>query len=302
MKEIDLSIVIPCYNVEKYIKECIESVLEQNIYSYEILLINDGSTDKTLNILELYSSNPKIKIINQQNGGLSKARNTGLLNAKGEYVLFLDSDDFVEKNSLNKVLKLVKEKSLNILAFNFFIYYKSSNFYCEKRKRIKKNIFSGEEFLKFNLSNKNYPMSWLNIYNKEFLIKNNLFFKEGILHEDVEFYIRLLKKVERMIYVDIPVIYYRQRNGSITKKKNKRRESYLEILKTYNKEIKDIKDNELKQLIYNYMGYFCKNIILECIMDKNIKFLKKNSEEILRILNNTNKLKYKILKVIMLIL
>lgn len=302
MEKIELSIVIPCYNVEEYIKECIESVLEQDMYFYEILLINDGSTDKTLSILELYSSNPKIKIVNQQNGGLSKARNTGLLNAKGEYILFLDSDDFVEKRSINKVLKLIKEKSLNILAFNFFIYYNSSNFYCEKRKIIKKNIFSGKDFLKFNLLNKNYPMSWLNIYNKEFLIKNNLFFKEGILHEDVEFYIRLLKKVENMIYVDIPIIYYRQRNGSITKKKNKRRESYLEILKTYNKEIKDIKDNELKQLIYNYMGYFCKNIIWECITDKDTKFLKENKRKLLYFLYNTTKLKYKILKIILLII
>ena len=138
MEKFELSIIIPCYNVEKYIDECINSVLEQDVNSYEILLINDGSTDNTLNILESYRKNSKIKVINQQNGGLSKARNIGLLNAKGEYILFLDSDDFIEKKSLNKILEFIKKNSLDILAFNFFIYYDSLNLYCEKRKKIEK--------------------------------------------------------------------------------------------------------------------------------------------------------------------
>ena len=299
---IDLSIIIPAYNVEKYIEKCIESVLQQDLDNYEIIIINDGSTDKTNEILEKYKNIKSIKIINQKNKGLSGARNTGLKNCIGKYVLFLDSDDFVEKNSIKKILNEIQHNDLEILAFNFWIYYNKERYYLEKRKLIDKKNFSGEEYLKSNLLNKSYPMSWLNIYNKEFLLKNNLFFKEGILHEDIEFNIRLLLKVKKMSYFNVPIIYYRQREGSITKKKLNRRYSYIKILKTYLEEIKRIKDKELIQLLYNYMSYISKNVIIESIKEKDFKFLIKNKTLLKNILRKSNKIKYKCILLILLII
>lgn len=302
MNRLDLSIIIPTYNVEKYIKKCIESVLQQNLDNYEIIIINDGSTDKTNEILEKYKNIKSIKIINQKNKGLSGARNTGLKNCIGKYVLFLDSDDFVEKNSIKKILNEIQHNDLEILAFNFWTYYNKERYYLEKRKLINKKNFSGEEYLKSNLLNKSYPMSWLNIYNKEFLLKNNLFFKEGILHEDIEFNIRLLLKVKKMSYLNVPIIYYRQREGSITKKKLNRRYSYIKILKTYLEEIKRIKDKELIQLLYNYMSYISKNVIIESIKGKDFKFLIKNKTLLKNILKKSNKIKYKCILLILLII
>lgn len=296
MKE--LSIIIPAYNVENYIKECIDSVLNQNLKDYEIIIVNDGSTDKTAEIIEVYKNIENIKVINQKNMGLSAARNEGLKNAIGKYILFLDSDDFIEKDAISECINYIKEKKLDILAFNYWNYFNEKNIYLEKRLKIEKEIFSGLDYLKFNLSFKSYPMAWLNIYSHEFLYKNKLFFKEGILHEDVEFNVRLLTKVEKMSFLDVPLIYYRHREGSITKKRLRRRESYIEILKTYLKEMDEIEDKELIQLLYNYMFYISKNIILESIRDKDFDFLAENKIFLKNILKRTNKIKYKILKLI----
>lgn len=301
MNKLDLSIIIPAYNVEQYIEECVESVLQQDLDNYEIIIVNDGSTDKTNEILEKYKNITNIKIINQENKGLSGARNIGLKNCIGKYILFLDSDDFVEKNSIKKILNEIQHNDLEVLAFNFWIYYNKDKYILEKRL-INKKSFSGEKYLKLNLVTKNYPMSWLNIYNKEFLLKNKLFFKEGILHEDLEFNIRLLIRVKKMSFINVPVIYYRQREGSITKKKLNRRYSYFEILKTYLKEIKNINDKELIQLLYDYMAYISKNIIIESIKDRDLTFLNQNKKILNKILKETNKIKYKILKLILIII
>lgn len=302
MNKLELSIIIPVYNVEQYIEECIESVLQQNLNNYEIIIVNDGSTDKTNEILEKYKVVNNVKIINQKNKGLSAARNIGLKNCSGKYLLFLDSDDFLEKNSVKKILYEIQYNNLEILAFNFWTYYDKEKYFLEKRALITKRIFSGEEYLKLNLKTKSYPMSWLNIYNRDFILKNNLFFKENILHEDVEFNIKLLLQVKKMSYFDIPIVYYRQREGSITKKKNNRRCSYIEILKTYLKEIKNTNDKELIQLLYNYMSYIAKNAIIESIKVKDFKFLRKNKILLKNILTRSDKLKYKCISLILLII
>ena len=116
-----LSIIIPVYNVEQYLKTCLDSVLHQNIAisEYEVIVVNDSSPDGSLAIAEEYArKNSNIKIVTRPNGGLSAARNTGLEHALGEYVWFVDSDDWIEENCLSRLLSIATLESLDILCFN----------------------------------------------------------------------------------------------------------------------------------------------------------------------------------------
>lgn len=113
-----VSVIIPVYNVENYLKECLDSVLNQTYKNIEVIVINDGSTDKSLHILEDYSSKfNNIKIIDQENSGQSVARNKGLENAKGKYIYFLDSDDYILPDTLKKLIKKLEMNNLDIIRF-----------------------------------------------------------------------------------------------------------------------------------------------------------------------------------------
>ena len=115
---VKLSVIVPCYNVEKYLSECLDSILNQTFEDIEIICINDGSTDNTQDILDSYLKKDKrIKVISQHNQGLSMARNVGLKNVTGEYVTFIDSDDYFELTAFEETLKIVEEKSLDLLIF-----------------------------------------------------------------------------------------------------------------------------------------------------------------------------------------
>ena len=128
-KKIKFSIIIPVYNVEKFLERCLKSICELKLEDKEIILINDGSTDNSLEILEKYIKiYPKnIKIISQKNQGVSKARNVGIENSIGEYILFIDSDDFIEPKQTEKILNVAYEQEVDILIGSFFEYFLEEN-------------------------------------------------------------------------------------------------------------------------------------------------------------------------------
>ena len=137
------SIIVPVYNVEKYIEECLNSILKQNYKNYEVIVINDGSLDKSGEICENFSKkNFNFKVIHVKNGGLSSARNIGIKKALGEYILFLDGDDFIAKNCLEDIDNLIKKNNSTDIVFGKIIkYYKdgktiSNNFELEDRKSV----------------------------------------------------------------------------------------------------------------------------------------------------------------------
>lgn len=304
MKKLEISIIIPAYNVEKYIEECIDSVLKQKLINFEILVINDGSTDSTLAKLEKYKGNKNIKIITTKNRGLSAARNLGIKLSQGEYLLFLDSDDFLIENSLFKVLEEAKLNKLEIVAYNCNIYYNKENYFKLERPIYSEKVIDGSEFFIINYINKkSYPMSWLNLYHKSIFHKYKLLFKEGIIYEDVEFEIRLLTKVKKMKYLNIEVINYRQRSTSIMKsKKNFKLEvkSYYSIIETYKKV--ELSYTRLpREYFANIIGGYTKNLIF--IYLKNIELLeiKKNYKLLKKNLMDCKKLKYKALLIILIL-
>lgn len=220
---LDLSIIVPIYNVEKYIGKCIRSLLIQNIdYSrYEIILINDGSSDSSGRICnDFVQEYGNIHLITQKNKGLSAARNKGIDVAQGKYIWFVDSDDFIEPNVLNLLLKKIIKDDLDMLRFNYQNVNEEYRVVPQKKKAKKfvnytDAIVDGTTFLAHRLGYACYAC--------QFLIKTNILkreenkFKVGIYFEDVEWLPRLLITLKKVTSIDTVVYNYLHRTGSITK-------------------------------------------------------------------------------------
>lgn len=233
-----LSIIVPVYNVEKYLAKCIDSLLQQDLApeSYEIILVNDGSTDGSENIAKQYEATYKhIKLIIQPNGGLSAARNTGLLHAKGKYVQFVDSDDYLEPNVLAALVAKMESEDLDILRFNYQNVNEAYQVFAPYK--IKKNIVDysdavcdGFTFLTERLGYACY--AWQFVIKTALFQNKELFFKEGIYFEDTEWTPRLLVRAQRITSIDLIVYNYLMRTGSITQsvELNKKRKVLDDLL------------------------------------------------------------------------
>ena len=228
--EMKLSIIVPVYNVIDYLAKCLDSLLAQDLpqNEYEIIVVNDGSTDNSREIAQEYADKyANITLINQENQGLSGARNTGIASARGEYVQFVDSDDYLEENVLGGLLKQIEEDRLDVLRFKYqnvrinaeceyevFQPYKQSNFLFDDYSS---QPINGINFLNQRLGTACYAVM--------FLIKRELLadclFKRGIYFEDTEWTPRLLIKASRVASTDTIVYNYLMREGSITKAINK---------------------------------------------------------------------------------
>ncbi len=210
-----LSIIVPAYNVEKYLEKCLLSCLHQDIEKnkYEIIVVDDGSPDNSGAIADKIASRYlNVRVIHQTNRGLSGARNEGLQHAKGEYIWFIDSDDWIESNCLYRIVSQLD--GIDVLLLQYRKVYENGNPPFNPPFCVSKKHETGKEFLKRSLFP--HPAQFA-IYRKQFLIENQLFFVEGIYHEDSEFKPRVLYLAES-INSDIFVCYnYLQRNsGSIT--------------------------------------------------------------------------------------
>lgn len=221
---IGISIIVPVFNVEEYLEKCLLSLLEQDFCDYEIICVNDGSTDNSTEILNSYAKKfPIIKIINQENKGLSGARNTGLRYAKGDYILFVDSDDYLENNVLKSLLSIATENDIDILDFNC-----NSITSDNKRRLFNKDVFinertvTGIEYLSFfSQKYKRLPQisAWSHLFKTEFLMKNKLVFIEGIYYEDLPFVLKAYSLAKNVYYANIDVYNYVYNMNSITRVK-----------------------------------------------------------------------------------
>lgn len=204
-----LSIIVPVYNVEKYLERCVDSLLHQDIdkSEYEIILINDGSTDRSFEIAQqLKRKHPNIVLLSQENKGQSAARNVGLNIAKGKYILFVDSDDFIECNVVGKLIELSERNSLDLCFFHDVFDYGNGSPIEKRKQRFSENvIYDGEELI---LNNIEVSVVWLNMYSSDFLFGTGIKFVEGIIHEDVIFDYMLYPLAKRVMFSDIVVYHY----------------------------------------------------------------------------------------------
>ena len=233
------SIIIPIYNVEDYLSKCLDSVIEQTLMDIDIICVNDGSKDKSLNILQQYSNNDnRIRIISKENGGLSSARNAGLKVAKGDYICFLDSDDYAEPNLCERLYTEILEYKPDIIAFGANIFpltketdpwtFNNLSPWTQKFRKFKPAILLS--------ANRGYPFVWRNCFKREYLEKKSIKFNEQILYgEDTIFQICAFPGAENIIYISDKLYNYRyDRKNSLMfnsrRDEVKRMHDHLDIL------------------------------------------------------------------------
>lgn len=220
----ELSIIVPIYNVEDYLEECLESLYNIKNIELEIILVNDGSKDNSFKIMEKFKDMypEKTVLINKENGGLSSARNAGMKAAVGEYILFIDSDDFIDVDEFERFFKEGQKDKLDVIVGNMRYYTPEKTGDPLFRSDMIKNsgILKGIDFF-WELFQK--PKCFReevvdDIYRREFLLKNDIWFNENIVHEDSEFTPLVYLKAEKVRYIDRAFYFYRQRTGSIMNK------------------------------------------------------------------------------------
>ena len=226
-QEVKISVIIPVYNVENYLAECLDSVVAQNLDNYEILCIDDGSEDSSGKILDDYANRyPHVQAFHTVNRGLGAARNYGLKRTRGEYVLFVDSDDFIQNNSLRYLYEQASSLDLDILHYDGNIIYEDANLeqqfgklksrYALSRSREYSEVTDGQEmYCAMQQNGDHREVSWLQLIRRDFLERNNLLFPEGILNEDIIFDFACLAFAQRVSHRKKKVYTYRIRNSSI---------------------------------------------------------------------------------------
>lgn len=212
-----ISIIIPVYNVEIFLEECLQSVMTQSYQNLELILINDGSTDDSGKICDLYKTkDDRIIVIHKENEGISTARNIGLNVAKGEYIFFVDSDDFLDKDCVQKFIQKLDQKIDVYLCSYNRIYPSGENRIFNRFKRLNYNqIGTGQQILTKMYEENFYECSvWANIYSRKFLIENNLIFNTVLnKHEDEAWFLKVLLLADRVKILDL--LIYNTRAGRI---------------------------------------------------------------------------------------
>lgn len=235
-----LSIVVPVYNVEDYVETCVRSLLcGTSLHETEILLIDDGSTDQSGVICDqLAASLENVQVYHKKNGGLSDARNYGMHRACGDYIVFIDSDDFVREDMMDRILPILREKKLQVLLWDADMYDEAGNpadmdsSYYHHLGTPSGKILSGQKIIESQLAYRNDYVTtvWLGVYGRQFLLDHNLWFEKNLLHEDEMWTQKVLIEAKRVLYLKEAFYGYRVRENSIMRKSNKNYQKNIECL------------------------------------------------------------------------
>lgn len=259
--ETGFSIIIPIYKVERYLEECIQSVLGQNYSNYEVLLVDDGSPDRCPEICDRYAkSSSKVQVIHKKNEGLSEARNTGMAYAKKEYILFLDSDDYWKSPELlAKLNKTIVRNAVDVIMFQRTVCYDNG-----RPEKVSKPYGSETASipypnqLLYALSRKDQldASASLKAIRRCFLEDNALYFRKGIFCEDVEWFFRMAPLMKTVCIIDFPEYYNRIRMDSISHSISiKNINDLFFSIERYAEQFRLLEDDILRNALLNYLGY-----------------------------------------------
>ena len=308
MGKYKVSVIIPVYNVEKYIEKCLNSLVNQTLSDIEIIVINDGSPDNSQKIIDKFVKKypDKVKSFIKENGGQGSARNFGLTKASGEYIGYVDSDDFVELNMYEKMYNKAKEQNADIIICGSYNVDEITNNKVEDIDKIyfedyKKNAFFGRMAV------------WNKIYKKEIIEKNKLEFRSKVWYEDLDFTLKALSTAKKIDYVNEPFYDYLIRQGSTMNNSNVDRN--LEILLAFNQVIKNNKLKKYKDIIeYLAIDHIYISAVVRIIngnadkdkkkdvIDKLLSYMNKNFKDFrknkyLYLLPRNRKIVYNLLKI-----
>jgi len=273
----DISIIVPIYNAEKYIKKCLDSIINQTKKEIEIILINDGSTDNTENIIKEYKDK-RIKYFKNTNHGIGYTRNFGIDKSTSKYIMFLDSDDYLEKTACEELFKKAEKDNLDIVISDFYKVYE------DRIEEIKLPSFKDSSLKENPNIITEYLNPWAKLYNSKLVKDNNIKFVEDLKYEDAPFVIEALDKAKKIGKVNKPLNYYVIHGNSETTVRDRKCFDILQIVDkirkyTKNKEyLKDKIDKLTVRILTNYTiqqrNQKNKLIGLEFI-DKAFDYLKK---------------------------
>jgi glycosyltransferase involved in cell wall biosynthesis len=289
MKEPLVSVIVPVYKVEKYLDRCLNSIAKQTYKKLEIILVDDGSPDNCPKICDDWAQkDDRIKVVHKQNGGLSDARNAGLEVMTGDLIMFVDSDDYVDQNIIEKLLVLMEKTNADISCANYIKVDENYKFLEHKKRRGKICIYEGEK--KFDCMLKHYVQSivaWGKLYKKE--IFDGIRFPFGKIFEDQFIAHKLIENANKFAYTNEVLYFYLQRPTSITGSELSIKSTY--ILDACSNRLKYFKDNDFAQ---KYIIFAIKN----CFSIIFIKYFQwKNDEKIRKkLLYKFSVLEYKIKK------
>ena len=252
-----LSIIVPVYNVEKYLDKCLERILNSTYKDFELIVINDGTKDNSEQIITKYLDNEKYKdkitYISKENSGLSDTRNLGMSKAKGEYIAFVDSDDYIQTTMYETMMNKALEKNYDIVACDVKLVYEDS----DKEKIIssayEKDLFNKDEIKQTMLTY--YPVVWNKIYKKSLL--DGIEFSKGVWYEDMEFNLKVYPRINSIGVVKEPLYNYLQRGNSITYTYNDKLYDIITNMDTVIKYYKaqGIYEEYKEELEYLYLRY-----------------------------------------------
>ena len=283
---VQITIILPVYNVEKYLRQCLDSIVNQTFKDFECLCINDGSTDKSLSILQEYAQkDERFKIVTQENKGLSVTRNVGIKNTNTKYLTFIDSDDWITENYLEVLYNKIEETNADIVRASYKFYFEEDNSYKSAKIR---------EIHKININNnierlyKGYAGAfvWAKLYKTSLIKDNNIRFYEGKISEDCPFSSLVYLYSKKIIFVSDELLFYRKHSLSITGNFEKTATDDFYNFVTLTKDLQNrlFTDKEIKEFcidIFLYkLGKLGKNISRQTsqkiyfVALEHIKFLK----------------------------
>lgn len=209
-----ICIIVPVYNVERYVKKCIASILAQSYTNIEVIIVNDGSTDNSLGLcIECSKQDKRVRVVSKKNGGLSDARNYGMQFCTCELITFIDSDDFVSRNYIKNLYELMQKYQADIACTNYIRFYDNCDVAAVNKKKFEK-VFDSQEAIKDVLYQKNIANSaWGKLY--KFSLFEDIIFPKGRLCEDLRTFYKLFRKASVIVYSSIQDYYYLQRKTSI---------------------------------------------------------------------------------------
>ena len=296
------SIIIPVYNVENYIEKCVQSVLSQSFKDYEIIIVNDGSLDNSGKICDnLAALHHNIVVLHKKNGGLSDARNHGINVANGEYLIFLDSDDYWDSSSALELIKRTISKDTELLLYGCKDYDFITNTFKISRNNYDDNIINNGnkiDIIDYLVESKLYPgAAWLTVTKKDFILKHKLFFLKGYNSEDIDWLFNIFTKVNVIKTLNLPFyVYVKKRKGSITNSiKRKTVEDLMYIISKWSNIFHNEPSSYSKPLLIQLNHCYMMSLICYAQLNNyDKKIVKEKIKSEIRLLQYTIHTNYKI--------
>lgn len=271
-----LSIIVPVYNVEEYLYECIDSILNQTFRNFELILVDDGSVDSCPQICDEYAKkDSRIKVIHKKNGGLSSARNAGLKVATGEFVTFVDSDDYLSNKTYENAFLMIKENNADIAIFGRYYVYSDNKKIIKEKQHINLVMDSAQATALMNISLLGYydTAAWDKVYRRSLF--SDILYPKNRISEDWFTTYKVFAKAKVIVYDSTPLYYYRQRNGSITHTYTK---VNLDAVNASTEVLNFVRKNQKEYTIYAIFAFVFANIgaIDNLLIQPNLNFKKIN--------------------------